>query len=69
MTLAGGEAALHAGDADNGGGGAALGALVGLVPAVLAWLPQDGRDVAATRRAWVPQIHHPDFPERPPRTA
>lgn len=69
VTLAGGEAALHAGDVDNAGGGAALGALIGLVPTVLAWLPQGARDVQATRRAWVPQIYHPDFPERPPRSA
>ena len=69
VTLAGGEAALHAGDVDNAGGGAALGALIGLVPTVLAWLPQGARDVQATRRAWVPQIHHPDFPKRPPRSA
>ncbi len=69
VSLADGEAALHAGDADDAGTGAALGALIGLVPGGVGWLPLDGRDVEAMRRAWVPQIHHPEFPERPPRAA
>ncbi len=69
VTLADGEAALHAGDVDDAGSGAALGALIGLVPSVVAWLPHDASEVEAMPRAWVPQIHHPEFPERPPRIA
>lgn len=69
VVLADGEAALHAGDLDDSGAGAALGALIGLVPSVVPWLPLGPPDVAATRRAWVPQTHLPEFPERPPRTA
>ncbi len=67
VVLADGEAALHAGDLDDSS--AALGALIGLVPSVVPWLPLGTRNVEATRRAWVPQTHLPEFPERPPRTA
>ncbi len=67
VTLADGEAALHADNVDDASYGAALGALIGLVPSVVAWLPHGMRDVAASRLAWVPQTHHPEPFERPPR--
>lgn len=68
VVLADGEAALHAGDVDDGGFGASLGAFLALVPSVGAWLPRGARDVAASRLAWVPQTHHPEPLERPPRS-
>ncbi len=68
VALADGEAALHTGDVDDAGYGTALGALIALVPSLVAWLPHGARDVAASRLAWVPQTHHPEPFERPPRS-
>ena len=68
VVLADGEAALHAGDVDDGGSGASIGAFLALVPSVVAWLPRSDGDVAASRLAWVPQTHHPEPFERPPRS-
>ncbi len=67
VVLADGEAALHAGDGDDAGYAASLGGLIGIVPSLVAWLPLGARDVAASRLAWVPQTHHPEPFERPPR--
>ena len=66
VALADGEASLHTGD--DAGYGTALGALIALVPSLVAWLPHGARDVAASRLAWVPQTHHPEPFERPPRS-
>ena len=69
VRLADGEAALHAGDVDDAGYGTSIGVLIGLVPSVVAGLSHGARDVAASRLAWVPQTHHPEPLERPPRSA
>jgi hypothetical protein len=68
VNLAPGEAAQRL-DADDAGFGTGLAAIVALVPTALAWSPQAPRDVPAARLAWVPQTHHPEPFERPPRCA
>jgi hypothetical protein len=67
VSLAAGEAGRSL-DADDAAFGAALAAFVGLVPSAAAWLPQASREVRAVRVAWVPQTHHPEPFERPPRS-
>lgn len=69
VVLADGEAALHAGDVDDGSSGPSLGAFLAIVPRVVAWLARGAGDVAVSRLAWVPQTHHPELFERPPRSA
>jgi hypothetical protein len=68
VVLDDGEAALHASDGDDAGGGATLAALVALLPSVVVWLPHGARDTAASRLAWVPRLHQPEPFERPPRS-
>ena len=66
VALADGDGALHGGDVDDAAG-TALGALIGLVLSVVAWLPHGVGNVESARAAWVPHLHQPDLPERPPR--
>jgi hypothetical protein len=68
VNLAPGEA-VQGLDADEGGFGASLAALVALLPEAPGWLPQAPNDVLAARRAWVPQSHFPEPLQRPPRSA
>jgi hypothetical protein len=68
MKLAAGEAAQGL-DGDDAGFATSLGAMIALVPAPLAWLPQTPRDVRAARHGWVPRTHLPEPFERPPRFA
>jgi hypothetical protein len=68
VNLAPGEATQGL-DGDEAGSTTALGAIVALVPAPLAWLPQAPREVRAARLGWVPRTHLPEPLERPPRFA
>ncbi len=67
VSLAGGDAGRSL-DADDAVFGTVLAGFVALLPSACAWQAQAPCDVRAVGLAWVPQTHHSEPFERPPRS-